>query len=200
MRICLASHNPDKCQEFKEILQDPRIELWCPESGDPCLEVEENGRDYQANALIKAKAAYAVHGGPVLADDSGLSVDALDGYPGIYSARFAGVETSYPDKIEALYSLLKALPHDQWTASFHCALVYLDARGQVQHFAGRCDGLLIPEARGENGFGYDPIFYIPALKMTTAEMCPEAKHAISHRGKALRLFQQYLAKEEAVHG
>ena len=188
MKIILATHNNDKVKEFQEIIQDPDIEFISLLSLGDLDDVEENGKSYLENAEIKAVAAYKKFGGPVLADDSGLSVDLLDGYPGIYSARFAGVETSYKDKSAQLWHLLDDFPQNDWTASFICGICYIDRHGNTYLYEGRQDGLIIPEQRGQNGFGYDPIFYSPVTGKTNAEISGQEKHALSHRGKALRLW------------
>ena len=189
MKIYLATHNQDKLNEFRELLGD-RLEIQpLPTDFPP---IEENGTSYEANAEIKARAVYEALGAPVLADDSGLSVDALDGYPGIYSARFAGADAAYPDKISKLWGLLAKTPPAEWGASFICALCLIDEAGRAHHFRGEVRGLIWPELRGTHGFGYDPIFYLPERQMTTAELSPEAKNEISHRGLAVQKLLTYL--------
>lgn len=186
MQIILATHNDDKAREFREILQSDEIEFISLNSMGERYEIDETGKTYTANADIKAREAYKRFKQPVLADDSGLSLDVLDGYPGIYSARFAGVDSTYPDKIAQLHKLLEAYPQEEWTASFYCALSYISEAGILYNYLGQVKGLIIPEMRGENGFGYDPVFYIPERGMTTAEMSPQEKHNLSHRGLALK--------------
>lgn len=186
MRIILASHNRDKIREFGEIISDPAIEWVCMSDLGFNEEIIENGHSYRENAEIKAETVFRALGGPVIADDSGLSVDALDGYPGIYSARFAGVHTAYPDKIERLQELLCGIPVQERSAAFHCAICYIDGCGQHYHYEAKVDGLILEEARGKNGFGYDPVFYLPDLGKTSAEISPEEKNRHSHRGMALR--------------
>lgn len=186
MQIILATHNEDKLREFREILESDEIEFLSLSSMGEPYEVAETGSTYTANADLKAREAYRRYKLPVLADDSGLSLDVLDGYPGIYSARFAGVESTYPDKIAHLHKLLEAYPQEEWTASFNCALSYISEQGNIYNYLGQVKGLIIPEMRGKNGFGYDPVFYIPERGMTTAEMSPQEKHKLSHRGLALK--------------
>lgn len=198
MEIVLATHNPDKVKEFQEILQDPDLCFVSLHALGLDEDVEETGKSYQENSDIKAKAAYAQLKRPVLADDSGLSVDVLEGYPGIYSARFAGEHSSYKDKIDRLWQLLAPYPQDTWTASFFCSLSYISASGQVYHYQRSVAGLLLPERRGDKGFGYDPIFYVPSLGKTTAELAPQQKHSISHRGLALRDWYQDLKAGQLV--
>lgn len=190
MRVVLASHNPDKLKEFEQILQLDDLELVSQSSLGLVDPVEETGKTYRENALIKAQAAYDRFGLPVLADDSGLSVDLLDGYPGIYSARFAGEETSYPDKMVRLWELLKPYPQEDWTGAFICAICFIDQAGEPHFYEGKQLGLILPEARGKNGFGYDPIFLGEGSELTNAELDPAEKHAHSHRGKALNAFRK----------
>lgn len=186
MKIILASHNPDKVKEFAEILQTDDIVFEPLDALGDHREIAETGKSYRENAELKARAAYDYFRRPVLADDSGLSVDVLDGFPGIYSARFAGRKTTYPDKISRLWELLAEYPQEEWQASFICSLCYLNAAGQSFFYEGQVRGLIIPELRGKNGFGYDPVFYLPELGLTTAELSPSVKHRYSHRGRALR--------------
>lgn len=193
MKIILATHNQDKVRELEEILALPEVELFSTRDYGISLTDEESGKTYAENALIKAREAHRkLPGEFILADDSGLSIDLLDGYPGIYSARFAGVDTAYPDKIKALWQLLQPYPQEQWTGAFHCALAFIEPQGEERIFEAECSGLILPEMRGGNGFGYDPIFYSREHGMTTAEMDPALKNEISHRGQAARMFKNYL--------
>ncbi|MDO5734152.1 MAG: RdgB/HAM1 family non-canonical purine NTP pyrophosphatase [Eubacteriales bacterium] len=197
IKIVLASHNPDKLKEFREILKG-KVDLIAPPPGI-CEQIEETGSSYEENALIKARVLHeACPGLYVLADDSGLSVDLLDGYPGIYSARFAGETASYKDKIDKLWSLLAAHEKSEWTAAFICALALINPAGEERIFRGEVKGLIWPERLGENGFGYDPIFYIPELRQTTAQLSPAKKHRISHRGRAVEKLLQYLEGQALV--
>lgn len=196
MRIILATHNSDKVREFHEIIPDPEIE-WIKMSDVGFRdEIVENGKSYRENAEIKARAVFNALGGPVVADDSGLSVDALHGYPGIYSARFAGIETEYKDKIAILQRLLQEIPAQERTAAFHCAICYINEKAEVFHYEATVKGLIIDEMRGENGFGYDPVFYLPDLGKTTAEISCEDKNKRSHRGIALRAWYRDWKKEK----
>ncbi len=193
MEIILATHNLDKVKEFRKILNLPGIHLTSIADYQVKLEAEENGSSYLANAQIKAReAAEKLPGHYVLADDSGLSIDRLNGFPGIFSDRFAGMDTPYENKIEKIWFLLKDIPQTQWQAAFHCALVLIDPQGNEHHFVEKCEGMIIPEMRGKNGFGYDPVFYMPEYQQTTAEMPPELKNQISHRGKAAIALKKYL--------
>lgn len=196
--LLLATHNEGKRDEFAAML--PEFTLYSLSSYGLPLP-EETGNTYEENALIKARAAFAAKGGLVLADDSGLSIDALAGAPGLYSARFAGIDANYDDKIAAIWHALEGVPPEKWTAAFHCVLALKLPNGEEHLFKGSVDGLIIPEQRGVNGFGFDPVFYVPALQMTTGEMDPMLKNTLSHRGRAvkkLRVFlASWLAKEDA---
>ncbi|NLZ71800.1 MAG: RdgB/HAM1 family non-canonical purine NTP pyrophosphatase [Clostridiaceae bacterium] len=193
MEIILATHNLDKVRELKELIDTDQIDLKPISEFNIDMDVEENGESYRENALIKARYAHQkLPGKRIIADDSGLSIDILDGYPGIYSARFAGVDTAYKDKIQEIWHLLEPFDQNRWHAAFHCALAYIDEFGAEMVFEAKCQGVIIPEMRGANGFGYDPIFYMPEYKMTTAEMDPKLKNEISHRGQAARLWKKYL--------
>lgn len=194
MNITLASHNKDKINEFQEIFKDTNITIVPPPDLDFMAHVVEDGKTYEANAQIKAQALWDRIGGWVMADDSGLSCDKLDGYPGIYSARFAGEEANYRTKSEHLWAMLEPFPKDEWTASFICAICLISPLGGMTFYRGEVKGLIIPEQRGANGFGYDPIFYLPERGKTTAEIPPEEKHKISHRGIAARKMLEALLK------
>lgn len=197
--VILATHNTNKVREYREMLHDRPIDLRLPDEaeGKVLAAVEENGKTYAENALLKARAIHDLVGGYVMADDSGLSLDVLDGYPGIYSARFAGEDTSYPDKIQQLWKLLAKYPESDWTAAFHAAIAWIDPEGGEYTFTGRCDGKVIHEMRGKNGFGYDPVFFMEQYGMTTAEMDPDFKNSISHRGKAVEQWLKFIDEHHA---
>ncbi len=194
MDIVLASHNTDKIAEFQEIFKGTDINIVPLDDPEIMSQVVEDGKTYEANAQIKARALWERIGGWVLADDSGLSCDKLDGYPGIYSSRFAGEEANYRTKSEHLWAMLEPFPEEEWTASFICALCLISPLGGMTFYRGEVKGRIIPEQRGENGFGYDPIFYLPERGKTTAEIPPEEKHEISHRGIAARKMLDALLK------
>ncbi|HHU53437.1 MAG TPA: RdgB/HAM1 family non-canonical purine NTP pyrophosphatase [Clostridiaceae bacterium] len=195
MEIILATHNQDKLKEISAMLKLPGIKLRSMSEAGITADVAETGTSYSENALIKARYAHAQLGGLVLADDSGLSIDLLDGYPGIYSARFAGEHASYPEKIQHIWHLLAAYPQERWTAAFHCALAFIDDQKKEHVFSGECRGKIISEMRGENGFGYDPVFYMDEYQMTTGEMDPELKNLISHRALAFAKFNDFLHEQ-----
>ncbi|MDD2533704.1 MAG: RdgB/HAM1 family non-canonical purine NTP pyrophosphatase [Eubacteriales bacterium] len=192
MNLILATDNQDKIREFDELTRDTDFILIGMRSAGFSGTIVEDGSTYEANALIKARAVHRQLGGWVIADDSGLSIDVLDGAPGIHSARFAGEAATYPDKIAQLHAWLKNFPCDRWHASFICAIAIIDPTGQEQTVRGECQGLISETARGDNGFGYDPIFYVPEYQKTMAELDPALKNQISHRARALSLASHVL--------
>ncbi len=185
--LVLASNNPGKIREINAMLDDSRYRV-ISQSEFSVPEVEETGLGFVENALIKARhaAQYCPH--PVIADDSGISVDALNGRPGIYSARFAGVGASDADNLQKLIAEITTLPEDERTAHFVCVIVYLrHADDPMPLIAeGIWSGVAITEPRGANGFGYDPMFYLPDRNCTSAELDADVKNTLSHRGQALR--------------
>lgn len=185
-RFLVASKNQDKIHEIREILSGFPFEIVGMESIGIHTDIVEDADSFEGNALIKASTIHKEVGGYVMADDSGLCIDALDGAPGIYSSRFCGVDSTYPEKFEKIWEMLKDVPKDKWTAHFVCAIAVVRPDGSHFVVKEQCDGVLLSEPRGENGFGYDPIFFVPEIGKTTAEISDEEKNAISHRGKALR--------------
>ena len=153
-------------------------------------DIDENGTTFEENAVIKAKAIMELTGAIVLADDSGLEIDYLNKEPGIYSARYMGEDTSYQIKNQNLIDRLDGVPDEQRTARFACAIACAWPDGRVDTTYAAVEGIIGRESRGENGFGYDPIFYLPEYGCTTAELDPETKNEISHRGKALRMMKE----------
>lgn len=188
MKIVLASNNAGKVKEFQELLNNLHIEL-LPQSQLGVAEVEETGLSFVENAILKARHAAEVTGLPALADDSGLAVDALHGEPGIYSARYAGKSATSSDNIHKLLTAMKDVPEEKRTAHFHCVLVYMRHANDPTPLI--CDGIwtgkILSAPRGEHGFGYDPIFFVPSENCSAAELPYPVKNALSHRGKALQL-------------
>jgi len=186
-RIVLASNNAGKVREFNQLLQDHNLEV-VPQSEFSVTEIEETGLTFVENAILKARHAATLTGLPAIADDSGLEVDALDGAPGIYSARYAGTDASDRDNLEKLLEAIADIPEAQRTARFQCLMVYLrhpqDPTPQI--FQGTWEGRILPAPQGHNGFGYDPVFYVPGQHCSSAELDPELKNSLSHRGQALR--------------
>ncbi len=184
--LMVASANPGKVNEIKAILNDLPLEILSAKELGVNLDVDETGTTYLANAQLKARAYQAASGQVVLADDSGLEVDALDGAPGIYSHRFAPLPNpTDADRRRYLLELLAGHPQP-WTAHFHCTAVLASPEDQLSHTDGRCNGIIIPEERGNGGFGYDPIFYMPEENATLAELPAARKNQISHRAHAVR--------------
>ena len=198
MRFILATGNAHKVREVREILQGLPFEVVPMGEAGFDGEIEEDGQTFEENALIKARAVHAVTGGFVMADDSGLAVDALGGAPGIHSARYAGRDATYPEKIALLWDALRGMPEEARTARFVCAIAVVRPDGSSFTVRGTCEGRIASEMRGEGGFGYDPVFLLPELGKTTAELGASEKHAVSHRGRALRLMVDRLL-EEGLH-
>lgn len=192
MRIIFATGNQDKLREVKEIVADLGIEVVSMKDAGIKVDIIEDGTTFAENALIKARTVCGACGEVTMADDSGLEIDALGGEPGIYSARYMGEDTSYHIKNMNLVGRLHGVPDEKRTARFVCAIacVFPDGRELVcrETFEGRVGY----EERGENGFGYDPIFYVPEKGCYSAELSPQEKNAISHRGKALRAMREKL--------
>ncbi|MBQ8514544.1 MAG: XTP/dITP diphosphatase [Ruminococcus sp.] len=190
MKVILASNNKNKIREMQQILAPFGMEVISQKEAGADFEVEENGTTFAENAELKARAVYERLGVPVIADDSGLAVDALNGAPGVYSHRYAGENATDEERCQKLLCELKNVPAEQRTARFLCEICYLDENGDKHFFTGSCEGFIGTEPKGSNGFGYDPVFC--SGDKTLAEMTDEEKNRISHRGKALRLFQAYL--------
>ena len=185
-KVVLATGNPGKVREMSALLAEFGLEV-LPQSNFNIVEADETGTTFIENAIIKAKHAAALTGLPAIADDSGLAVDALQGVPGIYSARYAGVDASDRDNLLKLLDALKDVPAAQRTARFHCVLVYMthaeDPTPLVCH--GSWDGMITEQPSGEDGFGYDPIFFVESEGCTSAELTKQRKSELSHRGQAL---------------
>lgn len=190
--IILASNNKDKVKEVKQILKD--YDIVSLKDAGISVDVEENGTTFEENALIKARAIAKLTGKMTMADDSGLEIDYLDKAPGVYSARFMGHDTSYDIKNKALIEKLEGVEGKDRSCRFVCAIavVFPDGRELVKR--GTMEGLLAKEISGDNGFGYDPIVYLPEYGKTSASLSPEEKNKISHRGKALALIKEELKK------
>ena len=185
-KVVLATGNQGKVREMSALLAEFGLEV-LPQSNFNIVEADETGTTFIENAIIKAKHAAALTGLPAIADDSGLAVDALQGVPGIYSARYAGVDASDRDNLLKLLDALKGVPTAQRTARFHCVLVYMthaeDPTPLVCH--GSWDGVITEQPSGEDGFGYDPIFFVESEGCTSAELTKQRKSELSHRGQAL---------------
>lgn len=185
-KLVLASGNAGKLREFQQIFAHSGIDV-LPQAEFAITDAEETGLSFVENAIIKARHAAKLSGLPALADDSGLAVDFLDGAPGIYSSRFSGANATDQSNNELLLARLKDVPDNLRTASFHCVLVLMQhAEDPVPLiFHGQWQGIILPKAQGEQGFGYDPLFYVPEYQCSSAELSAELKNQISHRGKAV---------------
>ena len=187
MKVILASKNPHKLTELSAILSQHGFEIALESEYGLDIDVDETGTTFEENSLLKAEAVMKASGLPVLADDSGLMVDALNGAPGVYSARY-GHKSSDGERTEFLLENMKDVPDGKRTAKFVCVITCLWPDGRKIVARGECPGVITHEVHGENGFGYDPVFYLPELGMTYAELPSEQKNAISHRARALQEF------------
>ena len=195
-KIIFATGNKDKMREIREILKDTGLEvLSMKEAGVP-VSVEENGTTFEENALIKARALCSAINEIAAADDSGLEIDHLNKEPGVYSARYMGEDTSYHIKNASLIERLQGVPDEERTARFVCAIAVVFPDGREIVLRRTMEGRIGYEEKGENGFGYDPIFYLPEYGCTSAELSPEEKNRISHRGKALEAVKEILMQPE----
>lgn len=194
IEILFATSNAGKAKEVQAMFSDLDVDVKTLREEGIDVAIEENGQTFAENALIKAKAIAGMTDKIVLADDSGLVVDYLNGEPGIYSARYMGEDTSYDIKNARILERMEGVPDDQRTARFVCAMAAIMPGGEVICTEGIMEGLIGYEMKGTNGFGYDPIFFLPEYGMTSSEISPEKKNEISHRGKALRKMQDELKK------
>lgn len=195
--IILASNNKDKVKEVKEILKGYDI-ISMKEAGID-VDIEENGTTFEENALIKARAIMKLTGQITMADDSGLEIDYLNKAPGVYSARFMGHDTSYDIKNKALIQKLEGVKGSDRSGRFVCAIAVCFPDGREIVKRGTMEGLIAEEIKGDNGFGYDPIVYLPEYGKTSGKLAPEEKNKISHRGKALALIKEELDKSEELY-
>ncbi|MFT5878986.1 MAG: XTP/dITP diphosphohydrolase [Moritella sp.] len=197
-KVVLATGNPGKVREMSALLAEFGLNV-LPQSDFNIVEADETGTTFIENAIIKAKHAATLTGLPAIADDSGLAVDALQGAPGIYSARYAGADASDRDNLLKLLANLKGVPAAQRTARFHCVLVYMshadDPTPLVCH--GTWDGVIAAEPSGEDGFGYDPIFYVESEGCTSAQLTKQRKSELSHRGQALTKLLAAMHQQQA---
>lgn len=193
MKIVFATGNNDKMREVRQILGGLDAEIKSMKEVGVDIDIDENGSTFEENALIKARAVASVcKDSIVLADDSGLEIDYLGKEPGIYSARYLGRETSYTEKNTIILEKLNGVPENERTARFVCAIAACLPDGREMVVRGTMEGHIGHEIAGENGFGYDPIFFLPEYGKTSAELLPEEKNAVSHRGKALRMMEEKL--------
>ena len=190
--IIFATGNKDKMREIREIMADCNVHIVSMKEAGIRVDIVEDGTTFEENAKIKARAVAAHTDAIVLADDSGLEIDALNKEPGVYSARYMGEDTSYHIKNASLIERLNGVPDEKRTARFVCAIAAAFPDGKTITRRGTIEGIIGYEERGENGFGYDPIFFLPEYGKSTAELSPEEKNTISHRGNALRLIKEVI--------
>ena len=189
-KLIFATQNDHKMVEVKEILKDLPYEIVSMKEEGIDIDVVEDGSTFEENAIKKAKEIMEVTHELVLADDSGIEIDYLNKEPGIYSARYLGKDTPYPEKNAIILERLKEAKGDQRSARFVCVIAAAYPDGRIETARGTIEGVIGDEIAGANGFGYDPIFYVPEYGMTTAEMASELKNKISHRGQALRKIRE----------
>jgi XTP/dITP diphosphohydrolase len=191
-KLLLATNNKGKAREYKSLLEGVPFELVTPAEAGISTEVAEVGRSFEENARLKATTLAAESGLLSLADDSGLEVDALGGEPGTLSARYAGEGASDRDRISYLLTKLEGVPQEKRTARFRCVIAIATPEGEVELCSGECRGIITFAPKGNRGFGYDPVFYLPELGKTMAELSPQEKNKISHRGRAAEKARQLL--------
>lgn len=198
-RMIFATGNENKMVEIRQILSDLGMEILSQKEAGIQADPEENGTTFEENALIKARAVRSIAAGMeenkdavILADDSGLEIDHLNKEPGIYSARYMGTDTSYDIKNNALLERLEGVPDEERTARFVCAIAAAFPDGTEEVVRGTMEGRIGHEIAGENGFGYDPIFFLPEYGCTSAQLSPEKKNSLSHRGEGLRKMRRIM--------
>ncbi|NOZ72369.1 MAG: RdgB/HAM1 family non-canonical purine NTP pyrophosphatase [Chloroflexi bacterium] len=193
-KLLIATHNPGKVREYRDLLADLPLAITWLDAEKIDLDVEETGSTFAENAILKAQAYAHLSGLLTWADDSGLEVDALDGWPGVASARHAGPDASDADRIAILLEKLKDVPFERRTAVFRCVVALATPDGRVWTAQGSSSGVILEAPRGKGGFGYDPVFLVPKFDRTYAELSPSEKHAISHRGRAAKRAREILAR------
>ncbi|HOA80922.1 MAG TPA: XTP/dITP diphosphatase [Defluviitaleaceae bacterium] len=191
-RIIFATKNKGKIVEINEIMKELNLQILSLEEAAIDIEIIENGSTFEENAIIKVKEIMKITNDIVMADDSGLEIDYLNGAPGVHSSRFEGENTPYDIKNNKILDMLKGVAEEERTARFVCVIAAGFPDGQIITTKGVIEGIIGYEIKGENGFGYDPIFYVPEYKMTTAQMSSQLKNQISHRAKALNKMKELL--------
>ena len=191
-KVLLATNNAGKIKELSSLVHGYHFEFTTPAAEGVNIDVEETGRTFEENAVLKAKAFAKASNLPSLADDSGLEVDALNGDPGVFSARYAGEDASDKKKNELLLSNIMNVPWEKRTARFRCVIAIAFPEGRLILCKGECPGFIALEPKGENGFGYDPIFYLPEFDKTMAEISSDEKNRISHRARASHKAREFL--------
>lgn len=197
MKIVLATRNKDKAKELSALLQIPGLEILSLDSFPHVPEVVEDAPTLEGNAIKKAVTVAKATGHWALADDTGLEVDALNGAPGVYSARYAGEKCSYQDNVRKILESMKGVPSEKRTARFACVIALAEPSGKSETVEGECLGSITESARGTQGFGYDPVFFVPERGKTFAEMTHPEKNTVSHRARAIALMKEVLLKRLA---
>lgn len=191
-KIIIATGNKGKAKEFETLFSPLGYKVLTLHDLEGATEVEETGTTFEENAILKAETLCEQFNTMVIADDSGLMIDALDGRPGVYSARYAGEQKNDDDNIDKVLEELKDVPEEKRTARFYCALAVAVPGEETMTVSGTVEGRIASSRQGENGFGYDPVFYVPDLGKMMAELKPEEKNAISHRANALKKLKELL--------
>lgn len=194
-RIIFATGNENKLKEIRQIMKDINFEIVSMKEAGINIDIEETGSSFLENSYIKAKTIWDITGGIVMADDSGLVIDYLNGEPGVYSARYMGEDTAYEIKNAKILEIMKEAKGSERSARFVASIVCILPDGRDLSVIETMEGLIADKIAGENGFGYDPILYLPEYSCTSAELSPEEKNKISHRGKALKLMREKLENE-----
>lgn len=194
-KIIFATGNENKLKEIRQIMQDMDVEIISMKEAGINIEIEETGTTFLENSYLKAKTIWDITGGIVMADDSGLVIDYLNGEPGLYSARYMGENTSYDIKNANILERMKAAKGNERSARFVASIVCILPNGKELFVVETMEGIIADKVAGENGFGYDPILYLPDYDCTSAELSDNEKNKISHRGKALRLMREKLKNE-----
>jgi XTP/dITP diphosphohydrolase len=191
LKLIIATHNKDKEKELKAILKNLPFEVVTLDQFPEIGEIEETGSTLYENAKLKADTVHRITNLPCLGDDTGLEVDALNGAPGVYSSRYAGEDVSYEDNVTKLLKEMESTPPEKRSARFRTIIFYTDGEREL-YSEGEIKGYITEERRGNNGFGYDPVFYIPEVKKTMAELKSDKKNKLSHRGQAMGKFRKLL--------
>lgn len=194
-RIIFATGNENKLKEIRQIMRDINFEIVSMKEAGINIDIEETGSSFLENSYLKAKTIWDITGGIVMADDSGLVIDYLNGEPGVYSARYMGEDTAYEIKNAKILEIMKEAKGSERSARFVASIVCILPDGRDLSVIETMEGLIADKIAGENGFGYDPILYLPEYSCTSAELSPEEKNKISHRGKALKLMREKLENE-----
>lgn len=192
--VIIATKNKGKAKEFERLFSKYGMEVKTLIDFPDVPDIEETGETFEENAIIKAEAIAKLANSFVVADDSGLVIDALGGRPGVYSARYAGAEKNDEDNIDKVLSEMEAVNEEERTARFYCALAMAGPDFETITVNGTCEGMILNERRGSEGFGYDPIFFVPSEGKTMAEMSPERKNELSHRAAAMKNLEPYIEK------